>query len=713
MFMLSLSPSLLRCPLVVLLAATMTLLLAGCRLVSKQPLLDPSDGVQVFGQTFSAAGVDKEGRLAIDEKGETFIVEFELTARGYRGTNDGKTLLASFHKIRASPDLWLLQLVNEADGSAQYNLAKMVGYKLAIMPMAIDDKVSTAASFNGIKLETVSGDQAVASKVHLLELTRVWVETHWSRVHDDSKYELAMRVAKDIDGRQALQQEAADVACLLLAGHPQDSDVMGLPGGFGAGIATEKIEPGRALAACRAASSEAAAPSARFALARALYANGDVLTALDIATKLERGGYPLAFALRVEALKQGRVLTMDPAEIRKLLEAAVANGSAPAMVALAFDLFADANGGPGHARGLQLIKQAADKNFPPAMTLHANEVMRGNGVPKDTAAAIRLLEAAADYNEKTALNRLGEILDRGDLMPKDQERALKLFKRAAILGLPEAAYSAGFMLSRGQGAAVNAAEAVKLLKMAADAGSLAGKGEYGRMLFLGEGTSADQGRGLALIEEAAKAGDKNAASYLQEIMADRLPDPPSDYRGIVQDVKDGRSRSLGADELLFLGGVVHVLMQNCGLPASASDRAALLSFIKAANERAVMGADFSNRNLGQAFGNNMRGTAVFVAGTEFGERINCSMRATAALADGIVKIVRANERGSDGGASTFVKSCTPKFDETRCTCLANLGRAVIPNIHQSQYSRELVYQIIQGNPLLGLQMPFLCRINNY
>jgi hypothetical protein len=202
-------------------------------------------------------------------------------------------------------------------------------------------------------------------------------------------------------------------------------------------------------------------------------------------------------------------------------------------------------------------------------------------------------------------------------------------------------------------------------------------------------------------------------------LAARAPIPPEmagvpdAYREALSASFHGKAFNFTGESLLFMGGIAHYLINACNLPGSIADRATLMLFVKASNDRAVFGADYSNPNVFQGLASQFSGGAIYLAGVDFARRLDCSGQVAKDLASGLARTVKANETGPDGGPPRFITTCTPKFSETRCECLAKLGRAVIPNIYQMEYHRDIIKRIVQGSPLVALQVGTACQISNY
>lgn len=163
---------------------------------------------------------------------------------------------------------------------------------------------------------------------------------------------------------------------------------------------------------------------------------------------------------------------------------------------------------------------------------------------------------------------------------------------------------------------------------------------------------------------------------------------------------------------IFLGGIALYLVQECGFPRNVSDRVELARFIQGVQNRAALGNDYSNPNLGEMLTNRVSGVALLAYAREVGRILGCTATGES-VSNAIFNAVRSNREGVAGGPPSFVEGCTRQFSSSQCRCLANIGQSVIPNIHQIPYDRMVIYRIIQGNPLLGFQIMMECQIVNY
>lgn len=187
---------------------------------------------------------------------------------------------------------------------------------------------------------------------------------------------------------------------------------------------------------------------------------------------------------------------------------------------------------------------------------------------------------------------------------------------------------------------------------------------------------------------------------------------PQPHRDALRRAQD-EPRAMSAESMLFFGGAVQEIAQKCGLNGSPSERAALALFIKSASERAMLGGNYSDPSIGDMMRKNVAGTSVFAAGIAFARTLNCSRPVVDGLTRDVLKAVQRAQSGADGGVSPFVKTCTGRYSATQCSCIAQVGQAVIPGIHQMAFDRSIISRIIQGSPLVALQIPMMCGVQNY
>ncbi|CDF34471.1 unnamed protein product [Chondrus crispus] len=219
---------------------------------------------------------------------------------------------------------------------------------------------------------------------------------------------------------------------------------------------------------------------------------------------------------------------------------------------------------------------------------------------------------------------------------------------------------------------------------------------------------------MALLKTAKKNGSKSAVAYLTAIErpATQYSKVPGEYQQDLDRVLSSNgSIAVTVENQAFLGGLGSGMLKQCGVPQNGALRAEMQKFVLTIVNGSIMGSNYSDRNLGKVWGSAARQQANLASGIHVGRQIPC--KTAAAVSVRLIKALKASTRGADGGLSPFVHSCSPKFDQRRCQCLADNGRAVMPDIHQQFYRRDLIKSIINRNPLIGLQIAMACQISNY
>ncbi|CAN7398103.1 hypothetical protein LJR030_004113 [Rhizobium sp. LjRoot30] len=163
---------------------------------------------------------------------------------------------------------------------------------------------------------------------------------------------------------------------------------------------------------------------------------------------------------------------------------------------------------------------------------------------------------------------------------------------------------------------------------------------------------------------------------------------------------------------LFTGGVAYELLSTCSRGnLNDDDLAEAQTFAYAVAQRAMVGNQWGNDDLGKMMGSQAQGMTVFSAGNLSARALKCE--GADIILQNVATIIRSNKLGNSGGEAIFISTCSPVHGEAGCGCLARLGSAVYPNIYQLQYSHDLMAGIVQGNPIVALQIVGACGIMNY
>lgn len=175
-------------------------------------------------------------------------------------------------------------------------------------------------------------------------------------------------------------------------------------------------------------------------------------------------------------------------------------------------------------------------------------------------------------------------------------------------------------------------------------------------------------------------------------------------------------RPLGTDEQAFLAGLGRTLRARCGLPHSLADQAEMLSFLVSSMSVMMAGRSYAEGDLLDSWRGQVTGIAAFDAGSRRAEELDCDGPVAERLADGILAYLRRSAAVPEGQPS-FVRGCARHYEgtysEAQCQCIADVGRAVLPDLHRQAFDRQLIRRIIRRNPLVGLQVAMQCRIGDY
>lgn len=217
------------------------------------------------------------------------------------------------------------------------------------------------------------------------------------------------------------------------------------------------------------------------------------------------------------------------------------------------------------------------------------------------------------------------------------------------------------------------------------------------------------------VARVAKDDEERRARARALLAASDIPFNSIDERfhALLKELAEGEPVNLDDATRLVMGGAATEIHRSCKPDLSTEDAAVLWPFLKSSAERAVFGSDYSNSDLGRAFGNRASGLALFSSGEQLAKAFACAKPSVDGLLTLIIDAVRSNTRSADGGAALFVRTCGQKFTAAQCECLAKVGSASIPNIHQERYSREIIGQLIRSSPVAGLQIAGLCQIVRY
>lgn len=679
--------------------------------------MEASGGERLLGDRVSMLAVNEDGTLQHASSGSVDISEMRFRRGAYSTAADGngESSTVSFHSVPGIDDLYLAQFEVEKDGVTTYGVARRTSDMLYYQPIDLDETTLAALAGSGLEVEKSGSGHKVKSRAELNEVVRLWTQINLRKLERLDSF--VGRLLIEDGAGSGLRSRALAAECLALAGHPQDPSVKRLSEKWRGGKLMAEIDTERALPVCQKAAERDRTPSVRYSLARVFEAKKDYVSAERLLPDLMAEDFPLAYVLAAEHRAYGNGVTKNPSLARTILRGPAERGQIMPAYLLGIYELRGTLGAVNRVAAKRWLEVAAKGGISDAqyqLGLILNEESSGK------AAAYANFRDAAAQGHLQAAYRAGYALYFGNGVESDREAAFKHFETAANGDVAWAQYFVGFMQSRGQGTGTNAKSAVGWLRKAHEGGVVAATGELGHMVYHGLGTKADKAQGKQLLNEASTKGDRNAKTYLAAL---KPPPPPKtaaqkykaprERSADVNKLAEGKPFQLTEQNLPFMTGVAAHLLERCKAPSNNIKlRAELAVFVTSSSLGNIMGFDYSNPDLGKSLGSMGRSQAAVVAGGLFAKQLPCGAVANRFNA-GIAEALRSNARGRDGGLSTFVKSCTPSFDQRRCSCLANVGRQAIPNLHRRYYDRSLIREIIERNPFLGFQIGLACQIGNY
>lgn len=187
------------------------------------------------------------------------------------------------------------------------------------------------------------------------------------------------------------------------------------------------------------------------------------------------------------------------------------------------------------------------------------------------------------------------------------------------------------------------------------------------------------------------------------------------YGQLLYALESSCHRTLSKNEQSFIAGASRGLLVQCNYPTNIASRIKLNSFLSSSIWVAVSGSDYSNPDFRGTLNSQSQGMFSEAAGGRYAKSLGCTQRGRK-LANNIVKYLNRTSSGSKKGAN-WVTGCAThysgRYSKAQCQCIADLGRAVIPGIHQTRFSRFDIKRIIKGNPFVGMQVAFRCGIGDY
>ncbi len=189
------------------------------------------------------------------------------------------------------------------------------------------------------------------------------------------------------------------------------------------------------------------------------------------------------------------------------------------------------------ATALQLLNQAADAHYPPALTALGIFYADGRYVDRDSARALALLQSAAAAGEPLAQLNLGNTYHFGklDTTPNEAvskswyDKAYAALQAAGQQGDADAAWRLGSLFINGTGLdKPDVSQGLALLQHASDLGSAKASENLGTIYLNGRLVPKDVSRGLDYVHKAEQQGGPEATAYLAHIYLNGLFDQPRD-----------------------------------------------------------------------------------------------------------------------------------------------------------------------------------------
>ena len=205
-------------------------------------------------------------------------------------------------------------------------------------------------------------------------------------------------------------------------------------------------------------------------------------------TLLAEENQPEAMAYMGEMLMRGLGGTRDELKARDYITRAQAGGSLRATYQLGLLTLEGNLVTRDAAKGLALVKQAADLAYAPAQSLMGAWITMGErDYPKDETVALSWFRLAAEQKDARALYWLGRFSELGlGGVPQDNLQALDFYKKSGEGGYPDGLAAVGRLYASGKGVTADGREAIRWLQRGVAAGSpmaylgLANVYEFGR-----------------------------------------------------------------------------------------------------------------------------------------------------------------------------------------------------------------------------------------
>jgi len=380
--------------------------------------------------------------------------------------------------------------------------------------------------------------------------------------------------------------------------------------------------------------------------------------------------------------------------------------------------------------GVQMALAGPTPTDPVEQLQLADQYASGRPSSTDKMEAVRLFRLAAEQGNAEAQFKLAWSLEKGTGVLKSEEEAAIWYERAALQGHGIAANNLGGMYADGRGVQSDPAAAFEWYRRAAELGS--GHGHYNMGVGYRDGFGVPQdfdlarrhfelAKSLGVAEAAAQlsALENRSARAAMNAMRTCAQTPPRYlahmFGELLYSLDVGCMRIMTEREQVFTAGMSKYFLEQCAHPKDLSKRNRLINFVAASSVVAVTGSRYADPNIIVSTRSQVENSTLYTLGSAAAEEIGCN-EISERLATNIVAYLDETALGTPDGPN-YVDGCVARYagqyDRSQCECLAHVGRAVFPDIHSQAFSPSSIKAIIDGGPLLGFQIAFMCGIVEY
>nr|VFJ43842.1 MAG: hypothetical protein BECKFW1821A_GA0114235_100543 [Candidatus Kentron sp. FW] len=190
-----------------------------------------------------------------------------------------------------------------------------------------------------------------------------------------------------------------------------------------------------------------------------------------------------------------------------------------------------------------------------------------------------------------------------------------------------------------------------------------------------------------------------------------------DYGDLLFSLESSCVKTLSQKEQLFVAGLSQRILETCSFPSDPASRLVLTRFLSSSAFVGVIGGQYGNPDLGRGLQDQAQSMSIYSAGAATLDWIGGCNPHARLIADGVVHYLRKTASKGPNNTPNYVEGCvryySGKYTEEQCQCIADLGRAIFPNIHQTDFSPKSIKRMIEANPFVGLMVGIQCRVGDY